>query len=96
VQVMSGIGAGPLNPILSAVEFERVPEGLRGRVFGAIQAAAWMAMPLGFLAGGFLIEAIGLRWTFLITSGCYLATTLSMLVNPAFHDMNREKVAGEG
>ena len=91
IQVIRGIAAGPLNPIMSAVEFERVPEGMRGRVFGAIQAGAWVAMPLGVLAGGFLIEGIGLRETFIITGALYLATTLTMIVNPAIHDMNRRE-----
>jgi MFS family permease len=91
VQLIRGIAAGPLNPIMSAVEFERVPEQMRGRVFGAIQAGAWLAMPVGVLAGGFVIEAIGLRWTFIITGLLYLATTLSMIVNPAIHDMDRRQ-----
>jgi MFS family permease len=92
VQVVRGIAAGPLNPIMSAVEFERVPERMRGRVFGAIQAGAWLAMPLGVLAGGFLIETLGLPWTFIITALLYLATTLTMIVNPAIRDMERKPV----
>jgi MFS family permease len=89
VQVIAGIGAGPLNPIMSAIEFERVPEHMRGRVFGAIQAGAWLAMPVGVLAGGYLFEGIGLRWAFIAIGICYVATTLSMLVTPALRDMNR-------
>ena len=94
VQVVVGLAAGPLNPILSAVEYERIPEHMRGRVFGAIQAGAWMAMPLGVLAGGIIIEQVGLPATFLVTSVCYLATTLTMVINPAFRDMDR-RPAGE-
>jgi len=89
IQVVAGLAAGPLNPILSAVEYERIPEHMRGRVFGAIQAGAWMAMPLGVLVGGYLIEQFGLPATFLVTSVCYLATTLTMIVNPAIRDMDR-------
>ena len=88
VQVIAGIGAGPLNPIMSAIEFERVPEHMRGRVFGAIQAGAWLAMPVGVLVGGYLFEGIGLRWAFIAIGICYVATTLSMLVTPALRDMN--------
>jgi MFS family permease len=87
--VVVGLAAGPLNPILAAVEYERIPEHMRGRVFGAMQAGAWMAMPLGVLAGGYLIEQFGLPATFLVTSLCYLATTLTMVVNPAFREMDR-------
>jgi predicted MFS family arabinose efflux permease len=94
IQVIRGIAAGPLNPIMAAVEFERVPETMRGRVFGAIQAGAWLAMPLGVLAGGFLIESIGLSWTFIVTGLLYLATTLSLVVNPAIRDMNLREGTG--
>jgi MFS family permease len=95
VQVIAGIGAGPLNPIMSAIEFERVPEHMRGRVFGAIQAGAWLAMPVGVLAGGYLFEGIGLRWAFIAIGICYVATTLSMLVTPALRDMNRRPLSLE-
>jgi MFS family permease len=89
VQAVVGLAAGPLNPILSAVEYERIPAHMRGRVFGAIQAGAWLAMPLGVLMGGILIEQIGLPRTFLVTSICYLVTTLTMVFNPAIRDMDR-------
>jgi MFS family permease len=93
IQAIAGIGAGPLNPIMSAIEFERVPEQMRGRVFGAIQAGAWTAMPIGVLAGGYLLEGIGLRWTLITIGVCYVTTTLTMLVNPAIRDMNRRPLA---
>ena len=38
---VGGFAAGPLNPVLGAVEYERIPARLRGRVFGAITAGAW-------------------------------------------------------
>jgi predicted MFS family arabinose efflux permease len=38
--VLTGLAGGPLNPILSALQCERVPEGMRGRVFGALKAGA--------------------------------------------------------
>lgn len=50
--LITSIGAGPLNPIIGAIEFERIPADMRGRVFGAITAGAWLAMPLGILLGG--------------------------------------------
>jgi MFS family permease len=87
--VVTGIAGGPLNPILSAIQFERVPEGMRGRVFGATKAGAYIAMPAGVLAGGFLFEGIGLSATFLVIGAGMLITTLSMLINPALRTMDR-------
>ena len=54
------MGAGPLNPIIGAVEFERIPQNMRGRVFGAVTAGAWIAMPLGMLLGGVFTERLWL------------------------------------
>jgi len=90
---VTAIGAGPLNPIIGAVEFERIPTNIRGRVFGAIQASAWVAMPLGMLLGGVLTESFG---TFPILIGLgitYLITTLSMAFIPAMKEMNRKTQA---
>ncbi len=87
---ISSLGAGPLNPIIGAVEFERVPPHMRGRVFGAITAGAWIAMPLGMLLGGILTQNLG---TFVMMIGlaiCYFITTLSMAFIPAMREMNRK------
>ncbi len=90
VVLIASIGAGPLNPILGAVEFERIPQDMRGRVFGAMTAGAWVAMPFGMLLGGVLTEKFG---TFPILIGLgitYFITTLSMAFIPAMKEMNRK------
>ena len=94
---ITSIGAGPLNPIIGAVEFERIPPNMRGRVFGAVTAGAWIAMPLGMLLGGVLTENLG---TFIMLIGLvitFLITTLSMAFIPAMREMNRKgsDAAGE-
>lgn len=86
------IGAGPLNPIIGAVEYERVPRNLRGRVFGAIRAGAWSTMPLGMLIGGVLTEQLGVHPMLLGLGIIYLLTTLSMALIPAMKDMNRTEI----
>jgi MFS family permease len=90
VTLFTSIGAGPLNPIIGAIEFERIPAHLRGRVFGAITAGAWIAMPLGMLLGGVLTDRLG---TFIMMIGLavtFLITTLSMAFIPAMKEMNRK------
>jgi MFS family permease len=52
VLAVGGLAAGPINPLLNTVQFELVPADLRGRVFGAVKAGAWAAIPLGVLLGG--------------------------------------------
>jgi MFS family permease len=90
VTLITSIGAGPLNPIIGAIEFERIPSNMRGRVFGAITAGAWIAMPLGMLLGGVLTENLG---TFIMLIGlaiAFLITTTSMAFIPAMKEMNRK------
>jgi MFS family permease len=88
--VIASVGAGPLNPIIGAVEFERVPKNMRGRVGGAIGAGAWSAMPMGMLIGGVLTEQLGVRAMLLGLGIIYLITTLSMAFIPAMKEMNRK------
>jgi MFS family permease len=84
------IGAGPLNPIIDAVSYERVPVNMRGRVFGIITAGAWAAMPLSMLAAGVLTEQFGLQPMLIGLAVLYLVTTLSMAFVPAMREMNRK------
>jgi MFS family permease len=73
--VITSIGAGPLNPILGAVEFERIPKNMRGRVGGTIGAGAWSAMPLGMLIGGVLTEQLGAIPMLIGIGTIYMVTT---------------------
>jgi MFS family permease len=84
------LGAGPLNPIIGAVEFERIPENMRGRVFGAITAGAWIAMPLGMLIGGVFTEELGVFPMLVFLGTTYLIVTLSMAFIPAMKEMNKK------
>lgn len=88
--LITSIGAGPINPIIGAVEFERIPPGLRGRVFGAITAGAWIAMPAGMLLGGILTERFGTLVMMIGLAITFLLTTLSMAFIPAMKEMNRK------
>ncbi|HKS29960.1 MAG TPA: MFS transporter [Pyrinomonadaceae bacterium] len=84
-----GLASGPLNPIIMTVVQERVPADMRGRVFGTMTAGAYLAVPLGMLLAGYMIEWKGVRVTLLIQAGIYLVTTLSLLINPALREMDK-------
>jgi MFS family permease len=86
---ITSIGAGPINPIIDAVKFEHIPSGMRGRVFGTIQAGAWSAMPLGMLAGGFLTQRFGLQAVLVGLGLTYLLVTSSMAFIPAMRGIER-------
>ena len=86
---VAGVMVGPINPIIAAVTLERTPRDLRGRVIGASIAISWMAIPLGILTGGVLVEAWGLKPTLIAIASLYTATALSALFNPGAKDLNR-------
>ena len=60
VMLVAGLGVGAINPVLGAVEYERVPRHLQARVLGASGALAWLGIPFGGLLAGFAVEAWGL------------------------------------
>jgi MFS family permease len=86
---VGGLAVGPINPVLGTVQFQRVPAELRGRVFGAVTAGAWAAIPAGVLLGGAVVAAVGVGTTFLVIGVCYVAVTAFGFVNPAFREMDR-------
>lgn len=93
VLAVVGLAAGPLNPLLFTVTAELVPVDLRGRVFGAVRAGAWSAIPLGILLGGLLVETVGVAATFLGIGVAYAALVGYGFLNPAFRELDR--AAGE-
>jgi MFS family permease len=88
---LEGLIAGPLNPLISTVMLERIPQGMRGRILGVTGALAMAGIPFGALLGGFLVEGVGLRPTVIAMGICYLALTLSMFLNPALREMEATK-----
>lgn len=90
---VTGLAGGSLNPILAAVEYERTPVEMRGRVLGLIQALAWAAMPLGVLLGGLLVESTSIRDALVISAAVYVSVALSLTVNRGVRDLDRVPVA---
>ncbi|MFF4581706.1 MFS transporter [Streptomyces sp. NPDC001373] len=90
---LAGLGAGVLNPVLTTVLFERVPEELRSRVSGVTTAGCELAMPMGGLAAGLLVDGLGITRALLAFGGVYLLTTLSPVLFPAWREMNARPAA---
>ena len=87
-KTLAGISSGPLNPVIDTVFFERVPDGLRGRVFGVVSASAWLAMPLGVLVAGPAIEWAGLRATLVVTGALYLGVVFAAMKLPSLRGLD--------
>ncbi|MFB7917693.1 MFS transporter [Streptomyces sp. NPDC056061] len=86
---LGGVAAGALNPILTTVIYGSVPDELRSRVSGVLTAGAELAMPVGGLAAGLLVEGAGARGALLAMGAVYLLATLSPLVFPVWRTMDR-------
>lgn len=87
--VVGGLGAGFINPILGAVQFERIPASMRGRVISTSSALGWSLMPVGSLAGGFAATHAGLPLTLIVIGISYLVVTMLPAVIPAWRDFDR-------
>jgi MFS family permease len=61
-----GLVYGPIGPIYNSVMQTRTPEQLRGRVVGVMTSMTYAAGPIGFTLAGPLVDAFGLKVTFLV------------------------------
>lgn len=89
VAVAAGLASGGINPIVGAVQFERVPEPMLPRVLGAVKAVAWVGLPVGPLAAGALTDAVGVQAALFTFGGLFLAVALAPLVLPSFRLMDQ-------
>lgn len=90
---LAGMALGPLNPLTITAFQERTPPGLRGRVFGTLQAISMAAAPAGLLGAGLLLERLGLRPTLLVLAAAFLAVALWALGNAALRDLDTPPTA---
>nr|WP_210301130.1 MFS transporter [Rhizobium sp. BK619] len=89
ILAIGGFASGFLNPILSAVIFERIPKPLTGRVIALNTALCFALIPFGGLVGGALISTIGLAAALLLTGLAYLVATLFPLALKSFRGFDR-------
>ena len=87
-----GLAGGPLNPILMSIRQERVPLPYRARVFGTTTAISFVAIPLGQLTGGFVIEWLGVQTILAAVAGIYITVVLSFFFNPVLREMDQPAV----
>lgn len=89
VGVVSGLGAGCINPVIGAVFFERTPRPLVGRVGSLADSLAWAGIPLGGVAAGAAIAALGLAPAIVVAGAAYLVATTIPGLRPEWRDMDR-------
>ncbi|MGY4770981.1 MFS transporter [Kribbella sp. CWNU-51] len=92
---IGGLSSGFLNPVLGAVQFERIPREMVGRVTSLTSALSWSLMPLGGVLGGILVSGIGLSPAQLAIGLAYFAATMAPALIPSFRGMNRQQPTAE-
>jgi MFS family permease len=85
--LLTGVLGGVLNPILGAVEMERIPARLQARVLGAVKASAWLGIPFGSLLGGGLSAQLGLSPALVLCGVVMLLATLAPLIFPTWRGL---------
>jgi MFS family permease len=86
----------PVNPLMMTIDQERVPPGMRGRVFGAQMALGAGVLPLGLLLYGFLLDGLGLRDTLLLLAAVNITMPLAIVFVPALRNLQRPTHATTG
>jgi MFS family permease len=73
---------GPaFNVLVASYRYALTPDRLQGRTQSAARLFTWGTMPLGALAGGFLLESTGARTTFVImVSAMVIISLMAMLL----------------
>lgn len=94
VFAVAGFGMGFLNPVLGAVQFERVPRRMLGRVNALGDSLAWSGIPLGGLIAGSAVAGLGLAPVLLAGGGIYFLTTSLAGLRPEWRQMDRLRVKG--
>ncbi|MDQ4110610.1 MAG: MFS transporter [Actinomycetota bacterium] len=89
VFAIGGTSSGFINPILGAIQFERIPAHLLGRVMSLISAFAWGLMPLGGLLGGSLVSAFGLTTALVACGIAYFVVTMFPAIDPTWKQIER-------
>jgi MFS family permease len=86
---IAGFLEGPVNPLLVTVRLERIPEHLRGRVFGSFTALAQIATPIGMVLSGMLLEHAGLTGGIVWLALIYTVLVIGLLFVRSLNEMNR-------
>jgi MFS family permease len=86
--LIAGIGTGLVNPMLITMLQQGTPSHLLGRAVGTLSALSMVAAPLGMLAGGSLIAAIGLTGGFATIAGVATLIVIAVTVLPAYRGID--------
>ncbi|MFD3551592.1 MFS transporter [Streptomyces goshikiensis] len=88
--LFAGMGyAGALWNVAAAVYQQKVtPDEMQGRLLSVATLVAYGTVPLGALAGGFLLDHFGATWTVLGLGGAMCLLALTAVASPSVRRLN--------
>ncbi len=87
--VLVGLGLSLTNLLEYTIYFERLPKDMRARGLGITGALNWGTVPLGRIAAGFGIAAVGVATTMATFCLVFLPAPLSLLFWSRFANLNQ-------
>ena len=91
--LLLGLGWGPLEPMLTTLVQERVPEEAHGRVFG-LQIGLYSALPpVAQWLTGVAADAVGVGTTYLGVALLFGATSVAVVVLPTLTELDAPRPA---
>jgi len=87
--VVEAVCFEPINPLTTSLLQRRVPEGLRGRVFGTFDALGSATFPVGTLLGGLLLARSGLVATLAVFAAASLVHAASLPLVPSLRRIDQ-------
>lgn len=96
VLLAGGFASGFINPILGAVQLERIPAQLLGRVSSLSLACSAALIPFGGLPGGGLVGGLGLTGAMLVCGAAYFVVTMFPAVDRTWRGIDTRPTLGPG
>ncbi len=87
---IGAVALEPVNPLSQSIMQERVPPGMRGKVFGVTSAINASTFPVGIMIYGFLLDALGLETTLMIFVVVNFLVPIALIANPYLKQLNRQ------
>lgn len=88
-----GMAISPLNVLGMTSIQERVPEGMLGRVIGALMAMSQLGTPVAVLLAGFGVEAFGVRVPLAVAAVLFTFVAIYSIASPAMREIERRPIA---
>lgn len=85
---LTGMAAGPINPIVVAIAFKRAPANKLGRIFGTITAGTQLITPFGVLVAGLILEQVDLRLLLLVMGIFFILITSTLFASRSLRELD--------